>query len=306
MIFSIVVMPPVKAPVLKICAPRLASSALLAIASAQNFFRREGLNVEFTTEELGRKCLDHMVNGRVDFAVAYVAPVVKAIKKGHGINIITELHSATRNAGIVYRKDAIDNDDDLRGKKIAVTKGTSSEGLLRMYMLAHDLKEESFTLVNAKPDDMQWMIETGVVDAVVAWEPYLTRILNTNEYSFLESSFNTEFSMLLSRSDAPTAVTDAIPGILLALHRAQEYAVEDPESAQMISRKALQFDEHDLSPSIWAKSRFRLGLSAVLEAMLQLSRTSAEKGEIVALSEPRQYFVPQYLDQTFPELVTYR
>lgn len=291
---------------IRLCTPRPASSALPAIALERGFFASQGLRVHLSTEDLGMRCIERLNAGEVDLAVAYVPPVIASIRRGQKLQILTEVHSSNRNAAIVYRPPRIRGPRDLMGKRVALIKGTNSEALFRMYLLAHDIPDAKVNTLFKKPSEVASALQNGEVDAGVLWEPELSQTLKSGNFAALESSFYTEFSMLVKRPQGTPALEAAIEPFIRSLAKAQNLIDRDPERARLITAQVLHLDLAYLTPEVWARFRFRMGLSAVLESMLEQVQTLFDRGEGLPVIEPANFFEPRFLNIIHPEVVTYK
>src|SRR5690606_18289590 len=60
----------------------------------------------------------------------------------------------------------------LKGKKVAVAKGSSAYGLLYRLLEKENIKPAELEIIQLQPDEAQPAFETGKVDAWAIWEPY--------------------------------------------------------------------------------------------------------------------------------------
>lgn len=82
---------------------------------------------------------------------------------------------ATRATGsgiLVPSNSSIKSLQDLKGKKIAYTQGTSSQYLIIQALKKAGLSTSDVTLVNMKQPDAALAFAKGKVDAWVTWDPY--------------------------------------------------------------------------------------------------------------------------------------
>ncbi|MTE17104.1 ABC transporter substrate-binding protein [Nocardia aurantiaca] len=151
----------------------LALQALLDVSG-------EGKNlpykVEWSTFTAGPPMLEAINAGSVDFGGVGDAPPVFAAAAKSQIKIVASYDSgAAGNAVVVPKDSSIKDPKDLRGKKIAVTKGSSAH-----YHLLSVLTKSGLTFADIEPQYLQpadalAALSTGRVDAWTVWDPYVAQ-----------------------------------------------------------------------------------------------------------------------------------
>jgi ABC-type nitrate/sulfonate/bicarbonate transport system substrate-binding protein len=67
---------------------------------------------------------------------------------------------------------------DLKGKKVGATFGSTGDLYLRTVLSKSGITAGKYRRVNVRPPSLVSLFDSGGVDAMVAWEPYLTRMLD--------------------------------------------------------------------------------------------------------------------------------
>ena len=152
-------------------------NALLYIAEAQNFFASNGLRVTIKEDhDSGATATAAMLKGDADVATASEFVAVRQILNRKDISNFGTI-AKYENTFIIWRTDSgIKTLQDLRGKKVGVTLDTISEFYLGRTFGLNGLNLRQATLVDMKAADAERAIANGEVDAVVTWEPWVTRI----------------------------------------------------------------------------------------------------------------------------------
>ena len=109
----------------------------------QGYYLQEGLEATPHLHPYGKLALQEVLDGKADFATVAETPVMFAIMKGEKISIIATIQTSNRNNAILARKDkGILTPDDLKGKKIGATFGTTSAIFYgRFFSSARNTKE---------------------------------------------------------------------------------------------------------------------------------------------------------------------
>ncbi|MDB5558773.1 MAG: aliphatic sulfonate transporter substrate-binding protein, partial [Enterovirga sp.] len=137
----------------------------------------EPLNIGVSWHEFtsGLPILEALNLGRIDFS-ADVADTVPVFAQAAGARIVyvaEEAASPTAQAIVVPGDSAIRSIADLKGKKIAVTKGAGSHYLLLAALGTQNLSFKDIKPAYLNPADGRTALVGGSVDAWVAWDPFL-------------------------------------------------------------------------------------------------------------------------------------
>lgn len=127
---------------------------------------------EFTS---GLPILEAVNLGKIEFS-ADVADTVPVFAQAAGARIVyvaEEAPSPTAQAIVVPASSPIGAVADLRGKRIAVTKGAGSHYLLLAALAGHGLAFRDIKPAYLTPADGRTALVGGSVDAWVAWDPFL-------------------------------------------------------------------------------------------------------------------------------------
>lgn len=136
------------------------------------------LGVKVTWHEFtnGLPLLEAINLGHIDFG-ADVADTVPIFAQAAGAKlayIAEESASPSAQAILVSKDSPIRTIADLRGKKIAVTKGAGSHYLLIAALAKAGLSLKDVSPAYLTPGDGRTAFVSGNVDAWVAWDPFLT------------------------------------------------------------------------------------------------------------------------------------
>ncbi len=139
--------------------------------------RLAALHVHVTWTEFlgGPALLEAMGAESVDFGTTGDAPPIFAQAAGVPLVYIgVEPATPHGEAVIVPEGSPIHTIADLRGKKIALNKGSNVHNLLVRVLAAGGLKPADVQSVFLKPSDARPAFENGSVDAWAIWDPYLS------------------------------------------------------------------------------------------------------------------------------------
>ena len=133
-----------------------------------------GITVHWTEFLGGPALLEAMGAGSIDFGIAGDAPPIFAQAAGVDLAYVgVEPASPHGEAVIALQSSPIRTVADLRGKRVALNKGSNVHNLLVRVLAANGLSIADVQPVYLKPSDARAAFENGSVDAWVIWDPYL-------------------------------------------------------------------------------------------------------------------------------------
>lgn len=158
------------------------SLALSRSAVEKGYFKAEGLDVELKVIPGGNDAIQALAGGSVEFGESSHAQFLAATAKNipivaigvHSYGFLGKLIAAPRNANLATLAD-------FKGKRIGIQVGT---GVYTVFVMALDrsgLRESDFVLTNIRVNDMPAAMQSDTFDAVMAWEPQASRIVQSGK-----------------------------------------------------------------------------------------------------------------------------
>ncbi|MGJ7499709.1 sulfonate ABC transporter substrate-binding protein [Variovorax sp. ZT5P49] len=133
-----------------------------------------GVTVKWTEFTAGPVQLEALNVGSIDFGDVGEAPPIFAQAAGAPLAYVAATVPRPRaEAVIVPKGSAIKTVVDLKGKKIALNKGSNVHYLIVKLAEKHGLSYTDLNLVYLPPADARAAFEKGSVDAWVIWDPFL-------------------------------------------------------------------------------------------------------------------------------------
>lgn len=146
-------------------------------AEALKLWDKAGLKVQLIAFPAGPAMLPAFAAGELDMGWMGEFPIVTGYANGMSIETILVDRINTTNVRLVANpKSGINSLSDLKGKKIAVSIGSTSHQQVNLALKKGGLTQQDVTLVNLAPGNMPAAYEAGQVDAVVTWEPNISAI----------------------------------------------------------------------------------------------------------------------------------
>ena len=146
-------------------------------AQEMGYFAEEGLNVSFTEFQDGPTIIAAMENGSVNFG--YIGQGAHKLCVQGNATIIALSHIS--NGDALIGGPGITSVEDLKGKVVAYSSGTSSEDILRNSLAAHNMTMDDITAMDMDAASVVTAMMSGGVDACATWSPNSLTILEGME-----------------------------------------------------------------------------------------------------------------------------
>ncbi|MGC4403799.1 sulfonate ABC transporter substrate-binding protein [Methyloversatilis sp. MC4-4] len=154
------------------------SASLLTLLKAQGSLEKRlaplGVEVKWVEFPAGPQLLEGLNIGAVDVGAVGEAPPIFA--QAAGANFIYAGYdpaSPEAEAIVVPKDSTIRSVAELKGKRVALNKGSNVHYLLVKLLEKHGLKYTDIQVVFLPPADARAAFERGAVDAWAIWDPFL-------------------------------------------------------------------------------------------------------------------------------------
>jgi sulfonate transport system substrate-binding protein len=157
------------------------SASLLTLQKSQGTLEKRlaplGVGVKWVEFPAGPQLLEGLNVGSVDVGFVGEAPPIFAQAAGARFVYIGNDPAAPEAEAIVVPKDsAIKSVAELKGKKVALNKGSNVHYLLVKALEKHGLNYADVQPVFLAPADARAAFERGAVDAWAIWDPFLAAV----------------------------------------------------------------------------------------------------------------------------------
>ena len=255
-------------------------SGLLAVLKAQGTLdeklRPLGYSIKWFEFPAGPQLLEALNANSIDFGYTGAPPPVFAQAGGVNFVYVGAEPAGRHSEAILVKNDSnVRTVADLKGKNVALQKGSSSNYLLLEALKKAGLRYEDVHAVYLPPADARAAFESGKVDAWVIWDPYYAsaqQALNARtltDYTDLNSPYNFyEATRGFAQQHA-----DVVGAILAQLRTAGLWVNSHPvETAALIAPK-VGLDQKLVET--WVR-RYPYGTTAVTDAIVYSQQTVAD------------------------------
>ena len=137
--------------------------------------KEQGVNVKWVEFPAGPQLLEGLNVGSVVFGEVGEAPPIFAQAAKTDLVYIANQPAVPKAEALIVPKDSnIKTIQDIKGKRVALNKGSNVHYLLLKLLEANNLKFSDIEVVYLPPADARAAFERGAVDAWVIWDPFLS------------------------------------------------------------------------------------------------------------------------------------
>lgn len=155
-----------------------AASASLVAGVKKGIFQKHGVDATFKVFQSGQEALEAVTTGQVDVTANGPFNIPPVAARGGKIRILGELERSELQFGVAA-KAGIKEPKDLIGKKVGTQFNTSPDYYYRLYAQKYGLDESKITLQNVAFPQLVPALANGDIDAFFAFEPHITRAVDT-------------------------------------------------------------------------------------------------------------------------------
>ncbi|MBN2981343.1 sulfonate ABC transporter substrate-binding protein [Cohnella algarum] len=190
-----------------------------------------GYKVEWTEFPGGPQLLEAVNVGSIDFGNVGEAPPIFAQAAGTPLVYLGHSPASPKAEAILVPEDSpIKTGADLKGKKVALNKGSNVHYLLVKYLEQQGLEYSDIEVVFLPPADARAAFESGSVDAWVIWEPFYSAAqLATNARVLADGEgLVNNYEFYLSTHSFYENDKPALDVLLEQLRESDRWAAENP------------------------------------------------------------------------------
>ncbi len=198
--------------------------------------------------------------------IGFLGDTPAIIGKAAGINTkIVGLTSTGPSslAVVVPTKSGINAPRDLKGKKVAVVKGSYAHHLLVLVLQKGGLTTNDIEFINLSQADIATSIVNGTIDAAAIWDPLLTKLEAQGAVRVLADGTGIKKGALviIASNDFVTGHRDQTKAILKAYRRGADFIRSHPKAAAQLIAKDVNLSS-DLLLKVLAKFDYHPALQA--------------------------------------------
>ncbi|OAL77183.1 sulfonate ABC transporter substrate-binding protein [Acinetobacter sp. SFB] len=241
------------------------SSINFAVAKEQKLYEKEFPNAKITWNEFpaGPQILEALAVGSVDIGVTGDTPPVYAQAANKPLYYIAyEAAKPLASAILVPKNSSLKKLSDLKGKRIALQKGSSAHYLLVQAVRKAGLKWTDIQPIWLSPADARAAFQKGAVDAWAIWDPYYASTQLEDQAKVLAAGkgLSPNYTFYLAAPEFVKQHPQAIKGVIQQINLADAWVQKNQQAtANLIAKNtglkpnvSLTFVQRRPRPSIAA------------------------------------------------------
>ena len=236
----------------------------------------QGVNVKWVEFPAGPQLLEGLNVGSVSLGEAGEAPPIFAQAANSNLVYIANQPAGPKAEALIVKKDsAIQNIQDLKGKRVVLNKGSNVHYLLLKVLEANKLTLDDIQVVYLPPSDARAAFERGAVDAWVIWDPFFAaaekqigaRVIATGENLVSNHQF-----YLADRKFAEQH-PDVLKAVVNELNTTTQWVSQHQAEAAKLLEKPTGLSNNILKTSI---SRMGIGVQPISAEVIQKQQYVAD------------------------------
>jgi sulfonate transport system substrate-binding protein len=198
-------------------------------------FEKDGVSIVWVQSLGSNKALEFLNASSIDFGSTAGAAALLAKLNGNPIKSIY-VYSRPEWTALVTRKDTgIAKVADLKGKRVAVTRGTDPHIFLVRALAEAGLTEKDITVVPLQHSDGRAALERGDVDAWAGLDPMMAAAeINSGAILFYRKPEANTWGILNVRESFAAEHPDAVKRVIAAYEEARAWALAHPDDLKKL------------------------------------------------------------------------
>lgn len=228
----------------------------VVIADKKGFFDEEfgkdNITFKFSKFQSGPHLITSFTAGELDFGQVGDLPALSAKANNVDLKIIGKYISSDKvNSLLASKTSGIKAIEDLKGKKVGVTIGSTGHQLLYIYLESVNLKPSDIQQVNLQPGDIVSSLVSGNIDAAVTWEPYVTMTIAKGITNQIADGvgYKKEVDVIIGNNSFLQQHPDTTARVLKVLDKAGKWIAQNKEEALKIVGEDAGIDPSVLAPT---------------------------------------------------------
>ena len=234
-----------------------------ARGSLETALEKQHVKVKWVEFTAGPQLLEGLNVGSVSLGeVGEAPPIFAQAANANLVYVANQPAMPTAEALIVQKDSPIQSIKDLKGKRVALNKGSNVHYLLLKLLEANNLKLDDIQVVYLPPADARAAFEKGAVDAWVIWDPFFAAAEQQIGARVIANGENLVKNYQFYMADRKFAEQnpEVVKAVINELNVAAEWMTKNQDEAAKILEKPTGLDASILKTSI---GRMNLGVQPI-------------------------------------------
>ncbi|MDG4666610.1 ABC transporter substrate-binding protein [Mycobacterium sp. 236(2023)] len=262
--------------------------------------------IAFSTFTSGPPQIEAATAGKIDFAITGNTPPIFGAASGAKVKVVSAYDGSGRGDKLlVHQNSSIQTITDLRGKRIALAKGSSAHGNVLAQLKKNGLTPADVELVFLQPADALGAFTQRQVDVWAVWDPYTAQAeADIPVRSIAEATGVTNgagFGIASDQALADPKRNTAISDLLVRYAKAAQWARDHPDVWAQRYAASVGLTPEVASAAQGRSLRLPFALSdELVDSEQELADLFAESGQIAEAPEFKNWVDQRYSETLAP------
>jgi sulfonate transport system substrate-binding protein len=219
-------------------------------------FKKDGIKIEWTQSLGSNKALELLRSKSIDFGSTAGAAALLGRANGNPIKAVYVYSNPEWTALVTRPNSGIQRIQDLKGRRVAVTRGTDPHIFLLRALNSVGLTEKDIELVPLQHSDGKTALEKGSVDAWAGLDPYMAQLqVEKNYLLFFRNKDWNSYGILNVRESFARDHPELVKRVLAVYEQARLWSLEhQSEARQILAVEAKLTDA--VATKVWERTDF--------------------------------------------------
>ncbi len=219
-------------------------------------FTNDGIEIQWTQSLGSNKALELLRSNSVDFGSTAGAAALLGRANGNPIKSVYVYDNAELSSLVSRINSCISRLEDLKGRRIAVTRGTDQYIFLLRALASVDLSEKDIELVPLQHAEGKVALERGAVEAWSALDPYTAQIELEEGYAiFFRNKTWNSYGVLNVREAFTKEHPDLVKRVLAIYEKARLWTLANQNEAKKVLANAAHLSD-PVASKVWERQDF--------------------------------------------------
>jgi sulfonate transport system substrate-binding protein len=267
-------------------------------------FGKEGVQIKWVLSLGSNRALEYLNSGSSDFGSTSGISALVSRANGYPVKTVYIFNTQEASALLVPKDSPIRSIADLKGKKVAATKGTDPFFFLLRTLHASGLRKNDVEVVHLQHPDGRIALEQGRVHAWAGLDPHMAASeLEAGSRVLYRNAAFSSYGFLNTTDDFIARYPEHLKRVLKVYERARRWAIANPEETARIVA-----DESRLSVPVIRQQLTRADFSKPVPEKFHLDSLYATvpillDEEIVKKGTDLRKFIGELVDDRFAKAV---
>jgi sulfonate transport system substrate-binding protein len=264
-------------------------------------FEKDGISVTWVQSAGSNKALEFLNAGSLDFSSSAGAAALVARINGNPVRSIYVYSKPEWTALVTTKDSAIKTVADLKGKSVAVTRGTDPHIFLVRALADAGLTDKDVKFVLLQHADGETALIRGDVDAWAGLDPMMAAAeLQDGARLFYRNADANSWGVLNTTEDFAKDHPDIVKRVLATYEVARKWALANPDGLKALLAKAAKLPEDVIARQLERNDLTHSSIGDEQKATILAAGLALQKAGVIEADVDVKAAVDQLVDTDFP------